>query len=896
MMAVEAYRTINVATDPELGRRLLSEDARRQLNTVQCPSDDTPTPLPVPVIYHDPNNQLFVLVLPTSLRHRELHERIAVLEALVKDSAAVPPYVVGFEVVYGIRGLEQVLENRAETEMQASRNAQLKQELDLRAQEIEQREEQVNALRTELDRVAAELDRRSDELARTQEELADRTAALDRRSAELDRLSSQLDRRSADLRTPTPAPTIEEPTPVSAPPEGVERPRPTPAIVDRPASLPPPRRRAKRESEEDTPLPDPVPHEAIKTHPFELVPPGRPPSEEVLEVEPEELDDGEVVVADQVVSESVGGRQRPVTDDGATRVGGVTDVAIERWIVSGDHNLKLVDDTGLVRLAVTAEEAELEVLLSDNIDLKLQLHRLPTFSLITLSVGSPEALHSGNGSGERYTFVFDIGDPAERRVLERLAGEFTFTLELFDSDYLPVRKRTVTANLAENVAYVLEAADQHMKGIPRSDRSHARAMVAFDDPSYDRFGWAHPEHKEFRDDKLRNLSTPKRVRRALAIADRFTKPEREEYLLLTRGFPLRLWRRLRYEAVRAGIELGLWPGSRLAQVAVAEGMARSRRELVAKLKQSFQKTANAADTDLDDEAIADNWADLEREAPEQGPIASEQEPVVAGTIPGAKVDGDLERLLARLEDKDLRLDAAVELARRGEERAIGAVFNALRRMTRGEAVKVLGASVGFGAKAAPHLIDGLRSRKGFLRQGCALALSVLGSEEGIEAICDLLVSEPTEIWRELARAAGQVGSASVMSLASRIAAQSSEGRERISWAMAHVAAHGGEEHVERLAGGRDHAVAAVARQALQLAPEAQSDDAQVRGTAPAREQTVKRAFSRRFFEALNAAGSLGHGRADISGPAMLLDESDLIEAADLDDDAELLDESDLIPT
>lgn len=898
MLAVEAYQAINASTDPDLARRLLSDDPSEQLNTVQCPSSKEPTPLPISVIYHDPGNQLFVLVLPAILRHRELEERIAVLQSLADDPAPVPPYAVNFELVYGAAGLKELLQKRAETELAASRNAQLKQELDLRAAEIGQREEQVNALRTELDRVAAELDRTSNELQQSRRELEDRAAALDRRSAELERLSADVDRRGADLRAAkTPAPALAEPDSESSPTEPIARPVPRikPAVVEKRAKLPTPRRRSKRDSEEDTPLPAPVPHEAIKTHPFELIPGGSPPDEEVLEVEPEELDAGEVVVADQMVNEDASRLRRTVTEDGATRVGGVTDVAIERWIVSGDHNLKLVDETGLVRLAVTAEAPELEVLLDDNIDLKLQLHRMPAYALVTLSIGTPEALHAGTGAAERYTFVFDIGDPLERRVLDSLAREFTFTLELYDSEYLPVRKRTVTANLADNVAMVLSAADHHMSQIPQDERSHARGMVAFDDPSYDRFGWEHPEHKEFRDDKLRNLTSPKRVRRALAIAERFSKPEREEYLVLVRGFPLRLWQQLRSEVIRRGVELGLWPGPRLAQLAVSEGLARSRKELVSKLAQHFSETASAAGLDLDAEAIADNWADLEREAPD-GPIQSTQEPVVAGTIPGAKTQGDLERLLARLEDKDLRLDAAVELARRGEERAIGAVFNTLRRMTRGEAVKVLGASVGFGPKAAPHLIDGLRSRKGFLRQGCALALAVLKSEEGVEAICDLLVSEPTEIWRELARAIGEVGPAAVMSLATRLKQQRGEGQDRIAWALAHVAAHGGQRQIQTLAEGRDPVASKVARRGLQLTAEAQSDDDQVRGAAPARDQTVKRAFSRRFFEALNANSSLGHGKGDISGPAMLLDESDLIEAADLDDDLEMLDESDLIPT
>jgi hypothetical protein len=256
-----------------------------------------------------------------------------------------------------------------------------------------------------------------------------------------------------------------------------------------------------------------------------------------------------------------------------------------------------------------------------------------------------------------------------------------------------------------------------------------------------------------------------------------------------------------------------------------------------------------------------------------------------------------------LDNKDRRLLAALELAERAEPRALPALFESLKRMTRGEAGRTLGVIVKFGKPAVPYLLRLLESRKGYLRQGAALALGVLKEEEGVEAICDLLVSEPTEIWREIARAIGEVGPGAVMSLASRLANQPAEVRERAAWALAHVAARGGMHPVETLSRGRDPIAAGIARHALELVDLAQSDDVAVRGERAPRDQTVNRAFSRRFFEALEG-GVIAHpGQGnDASGPAMLLDEADLIDASDLDavESAEALeealDENDLLPT
>ena len=109
--------------------------------------------------------------------------------------------------------------------------------------------------------------------------------------------------------------------------------------------------------------------------------------------------------------------------------------------------------------------------------------------------------------------------------------------------------------------------------------------------------------------------------------------------------------------------------------------------------------------------------------------------------------------------------------------------------------------------------------------------------------------------------------------------------------------------VETMAGGAS-VVAPVARHALELHASAARDQTSVRpnanGSSAGRDVTVNRAFSRRFFEALEQglpdAAAQGLEDLDASSPMELLDEADLID----DDDEELeeaeLDESDLITT
>ncbi len=287
-------------------------------------------------------------------------------------------------------------------------------------------------------------------------------------------------------------------------------------------------------------------------------------------------------------------------------------------------------------------------------------------------------------------------------------------------------------------------------------------------------------------------------------------------------------------------------------------------------------------------------------------MTSEEVSQVSGSIGQTPAKGipkgkSVEELIGELDDRAKRVAAAMELCERAEPRAAAAVIAAVSKMSRAEAVRVLGMSVKFGAAAARPLTEGLASSKGFLRHGCALALALLRDEEGTQAVIDLLLSEPTEIWREVARAIGQVGPSGLMPLASnygRLGERATpQTEERVAWAMAHIAVRGGKAAVETMAGGQS-VVAPVARHALELHASAAKDQTTVRpganGSQVGKDVTVNRAFSRRFFEALEQglpdAGQAGLEALDESRPMELLDEADLID----DDDEAELDESDLI--
>ena len=110
-----------------------------------------------------------------------------------------------------------------------------------------------------------------------------------------------------------------------------------------------------------------------------------------------------------------------------------------------------------------------------------------------------------------------------------------------------------------------------------------------------------------------------------------------------------------------------------------------------------------------------------------------------------------------------------------------------------------------------------------------------------------------------------------MPLVARIGASGQRGQARAVWALSYMALGGASKPVETLAGGRDQAVSHVAKSALELRQRLQDKSI----------ESERSAVEQEFTEAFTAAvlgKNPGYASADLSGPAMLLDDADLIEA------------------
>jgi hypothetical protein len=579
---------------------------------------------------------------------------------------------------------------------------------------------------------------------------------------------------------------------------------------------------------------------------------------------------------------------------------------IERWIAGREGPAAfLVEEQVLVCASMPQPTLE-QFLTSDasRYELRVQLHRMPSYPVLAVTVIAPS-----RGDERVLTVALDVARAAHRVVLDALARKCACTVELYDSQYLPVVSHRVSAPLEDNVKRLLTEARDAVERLAPSLRNFERARSHVFQPGYDRLGRT---QVELPDEKLESLERPAAVLAALAQVSRWSEPNAEAYLIEIRSFSLARWRALRARVILRALDVGIAVSRPLVERSAKEHSSPlpSWQELLAIQVRRFSEiSSRVRANDLSPAEEAENWDLLLRECALAGVVVEDQIRQLAAQAvkrarasSGAGVDLrslDTAELVSLLDPgpnadparRELRRQAALILCERREAQTLPLLFAALRRMTRGEANVILPAVTQYGAASEKLLIEGLHSKKAFMRQGCALALGRLRSPLGVDALAKQLLVEPTEIWTEVARALGDVGAQAVMPVAAQLRSSGlgGEQRERVVLALAHVAARGTRQPIEMLAAGRDALVAAVARRALDVAGEVRSADDVVRnGRGAWAEQTVVRGFSRRFYEALEAgSGAIELDPSDLEELGQEAQRESAHESADSDEDYDI---------
>lgn len=274
--------------------------------------------------------------------------------------------------------------------------------------------------------------------------------------------------------------------------------------------------------------------------------------------------------------------------------------AVDRWLAEREGPQALLAEQEVVLCAALSATAR-EPLVDGGVELRLQLHRMPSYPLLALVATVPAT------AGGRATAVYaplELGRAAHRAVLDRLGRGFQVRFELFDEDYQPVTSLVLSAPLEENAGHLFREAKLALQKLPASARDFRAAQQAFAAPDYDRLGRIQVDFPTARG----RLESARAVRRALGEVARWTEPAGEAYLLEIRSFPLSAWKALRGEVVRRALELGLHARRALVERALKEaGVTTPWAAVLKRQVRAFVQLLAEGRCDLDAEETAENW-------------------------------------------------------------------------------------------------------------------------------------------------------------------------------------------------------------------------------------------------------------------------------------------------
>lgn len=571
----EVYRCVNVTTDPEL------RDALRSgaLYEVDAPDGGEPYRLALPLCYHDEDAQLFALVLPEALRHREFALRAELLDELDQVDGPLPDYIRQFDTVVGVDGLAELEARAARPADAAEANDELvadggqpastvvseppqpsedvRAELEAAWQELEEERDQLAQERQQLDEVRERIDRERARMDEVEDEIARERDEIREMRSEIEAMKLNLEQKQLRMEQGAPESNAEESTQVVTDDQFIE-------VVD-----------------------DDDASEANPDQPGRAEPAGAEPHEatELIESpyhdqqEPAELTEEEVNRADDALA--------PQT------------FASDAW-----RSVEVVDghvlaSAKLPDAVITAFED------APTRSFFVQYDHEGGYPLLGLLFA---ALDDDEQATETVGWALDVANADHEIVLDRLDGSVELRVALYDGADKLAAVYEIAAPLHDNVDWIRNRAEHVLAEEDVDLGSFDDAANRWQAADFERLG---AMRHNFRHDSFEEATTPGELKLATGIVGYWSTPEKYEYLVANRSFPLDQFEAIQKRVVRRAVQHGLYLNAPLRRVAVEAGLAADEIELVERLVAEFAEiSVGLRDNDLDPIQEWENWEDL----------------------------------------------------------------------------------------------------------------------------------------------------------------------------------------------------------------------------------------------------------------------------------------------
>ncbi len=483
--------------------------------------------------------------------------------------------------------------------------------------------------------------------------------------------------------------------------------------------------------------------------------------------------------------------------------------------------------------------------------------------------------------GERAVIdgLIDVGDVEAHEIFARLTQNFHLTLAIHGQRGREALTREIDApGLERNAALCLESA------------SGLLAAGDFDDAFLDACGVLaklgvrerlEPAPVTMEVGSHRNLSTAAAAWAALEHLDRSSSRKNLTRLLEVDGLPLGEYEEIRRSVLAAAVEFGLTPASRFWRRILIREVGPNPEAIVARLARTRARERGGP---LSDEAALENWYRLKELAdrkrvpypkeltdhlPKEGakssrPLGrrrSQQPPMVASGVIGETVVAATPTPPAPPPSRSRLAQATDTLEGVPTADEVKGVIRSMESFDADEILALLPALAELGSTITPAMVERLGSGRREIRQSAAILLGLARDGRAIDQLCRGLLSEETNVWRDIARALGNFGPRAVGPLCDLIKRVEVGRRDyaanRVARALAEVVLSDGDTRggpgrhaVAALVDIHDPAIASAATHALATLNDVNSAGEEIRGERPLVEDTAVRGFARRAYEAI----------------------------------------------
>ncbi len=630
------YTCVNVTQTPELQQALLDGT----LNHVPCPFSDHTYKLAMPVVYHDEERSLFVLILPEELRHEEFKHRSALLDALAKEREILPAYVRAFHTVFSPQAIEN-LESPRESEVpesaqphedqdEALQNANqaardlLEQEriqLEQQQQQLAQEQQQLEDARKELESARQQLEDARKELESSQQHFSTTNQTLEADRAALQELRAQFENEQLDLQRVREE--LEEQRRVLLVESlNLEQARLN-ALENSPA-VPDERTQVVTDDQfievfgesADDASPNNVAYAFDEDEGKEIIEIDADSEgyeiEEILEPAGAPYDSAANAEATQIIESPLNSTSLSILEFPLDTLPESFENAFSSDADSDnnlDYGLILYQDYTLAGWRLLEEEIQPYVTALHEQSLRFffqyrEINNLPLLSLMLARVDANEqALES---IALPIPLLGDSAtDTKSQQILTQLANDERLRIALYNAAGEPHIAFDIIAPIAANIAWARSRASQLLAENPADPAAFQEITKTYLADDFERLGTM---RHTFEKGSFAHAMRPSQAKLAAGVVGYWSLDDVFDYLIGIRSFPLRDFRAIQRRAIEQSIEWGIYINQPLQQLAISEGFAPDLRTLTERIIANFAEVSvGIRANDLDPIQHWENW-------------------------------------------------------------------------------------------------------------------------------------------------------------------------------------------------------------------------------------------------------------------------------------------------